>query len=141
MPAGWRTGYGPREAIDQLNRVAFLIREGSDEATIVTCKDLALMASQRAPGSIASAIDWAFSKRTGFGKVGIIRGMAPHAHLIEFGTKPRHWKTGKYTGIGPARPYMMPAIEFQRPLFVQRVKYAITHAVDGSDVGGGGRHL
>jgi len=140
MPAGWRAGYGPREAIANLSRVALLIREGSDEATQVTCQDLALMASQRAPGSIAGAIDWAFSKRTGIGKVGIIRGMAPHAHLIEFGTKARYWKTGKYTGVGPDRPYMMPAIEYQRPLFLQRVKYATQQAIGKVDVGGG-RHL
>jgi HK97 gp10 family phage protein len=34
----------------------------------------------------------------------------PHAHLIEFGTKPRYQKTtGKFVGQVRARPYMRPA--------------------------------
>lgn len=37
---------------------------------------------------------------------------APHAHLIEFGTKPRkHKKTGKSTGAGPAKPFIRPAFD------------------------------
>lgn len=33
------------------------------------------------------------------------------AHLIEFGTGPRHHKSGKSTGQMPARPFMRPAWE------------------------------
>lgn len=42
---------------------------------------------------------------------------APHAHLIEFGTSRRYQKTtGRYTGIGPAKPFWRPAVDtnFQR---------------------------
>jgi HK97 gp10 family phage protein len=31
---------------------------------------------------------------------------APHAHLIEFGTGPRHQKNGKFTGVMPPHPHM-----------------------------------
>jgi HK97 gp10 family phage protein len=34
----------------------------------------------------------------------------PHAHLVEFGTKPRfHKKSGKYVGMAPAQPFLRPA--------------------------------
>lgn len=32
-----------------------------------------------------------------------------HGHLIEFGTKERYTKSGKYTGKGPKLPYIQPA--------------------------------
>lgn len=34
---------------------------------------------------------------------------APHAHLVEFGTGPRHHKSGKFTGIMPPDPFLRPA--------------------------------
>lgn len=34
---------------------------------------------------------------------------APHAHLIEFGTGPRHHKSGKYVGAVSPDPFMRPA--------------------------------
>ena len=37
---------------------------------------------------------------------------APHAHLVEFGTKPRRQKTtGKSTGVMPANPFIRPAFD------------------------------
>ncbi len=40
------------------------------------------------------------------------RKIAPHAHLIEFGTSARYQKTtGRYTGIGPAKPFFRPAVD------------------------------
>ncbi len=38
-------------------------------------------------------------------------GPARHAHLVEFGTKPRTHKNGKSVGQMPARPFMRPAWE------------------------------
>jgi HK97 gp10 family phage protein len=39
----------------------------------------------------------------------------PHAHLIEFGTKPRYQKkTGKFVGQVRARPFMRPAWDSKR---------------------------
>lgn len=43
---------------------------------------------------------------------------APEAHLIEFGTSRRYQKTtGRYTGIGPAKPFFRPAVDVN----IQRV--------------------
>jgi len=39
------------------------------------------------------------------------RKVAPHANIIEYGTKPRHQKSGRYTGSGPARPFFRPAVD------------------------------
>lgn len=38
------------------------------------------------------------------------RPNAPHAHIIEHGTAPRMTKAGKFTGVGPAHPFLRPAI-------------------------------
>lgn len=46
------------------------------------------------------------------------RKKAPHAHIIEFGTSRRYQKTtGRYTGIGPAKPFFRPAVDVN----VQRI--------------------
>lgn len=34
---------------------------------------------------------------------------APHSHLIEFGTKPRRQKGGRYTGYALPHPFLRPA--------------------------------
>ena len=40
---------------------------------------------------------------------------SPEAHLIEFGTSRRYQKTtGRYTGIGPAKPFFRPAVDTNR---------------------------
>ncbi len=40
---------------------------------------------------------------------------APHAHLIEFGTGPRYWKSGKFTGHVTPKPFMRPAWDAMEP--------------------------
>jgi HK97 gp10 family phage protein len=48
------------------------------------------------------------------------RNRAPHAHLIEFGTKERVQKTtGRRTGRMPARPYFEPAVEASQENAIQ----------------------
>lgn len=34
---------------------------------------------------------------------------SPHAHLVEFGTAPRHHESGKFVGAMPPNPWMRPA--------------------------------
>lgn len=41
--------------------------------------------------------------------------IAPHAHIVEFGTVLRHLKSGKSTGIMPAQPYFRPGITLASP--------------------------
>lgn len=46
---------------------------------------------------------------------------APHAHLIEFGTMPRHHDSGKFVGAVMADPFMRPAWDAHRPLLLERL--------------------
>jgi len=39
------------------------------------------------------------------------RKIAPHAFIIEYGTKPRYQRSGRYTGIGSAQPFFRPAVD------------------------------
>ena len=45
--------------------------------------------------------------RIGPRRGGVYRGF--HGHLIEFGTKDRYTKKGKYTGRGPSLPFVAPS--------------------------------
>lgn len=47
------------------------------------------------------------------------QGLAPHAHLVEKGTKPRFTKKGKATGVMPANPFMQRAAEKTFPAVVR----------------------
>lgn len=46
-------------------------------------------------------------------------GKAPHAHLVEKGTKPRRTKSGKSTGTMPENPFMQRTAEKTFPTVVQ----------------------
>lgn len=43
----------------------------------------------------------------------------PHAHLIEFGTGPRSWKSGKYTGQVAPQPMLQPAWDMHKKQVLQ----------------------
>ena len=51
---------------------------------------------------------------------------APHSKLVEFGTKPRYQKSGKYVGIGPAQPFVRPAFDREKVAAVEAIKREIT---------------
>lgn len=44
------------------------------------------------------------------------------AHWIEFGTKARYLKNGKYVGRMPATPFMRPAFEHVKPNYMSELK-------------------
>jgi len=50
------------------------------------------------------------------------RKIARHAHIIEYGTKPRYQKSGRYTGIGPAKPFFRPAVDTNREPVYRKVR-------------------
>lgn len=50
-------------------------------------------------------------KGRGSGTVMQVGAKAPHAHLVEFGTKSRTRKSGGSTGVMPKRPFMRPAYD------------------------------
>jgi HK97 gp10 family phage protein len=55
---------------------------------------------------------------------------APHAHLVEFGTAPRHWKSnGKFTGSMPPQPYMRPAWDYGKDKALRTIKDGLTQDV------------
>jgi HK97 gp10 family phage protein len=63
------------------------------------------------PGLLKKAIFAAYGEPTKPSVlVGVNYKIAPHAWLVEFGTSQRSTKSGKSTGIGPAQPFMRPAL-------------------------------
>ena len=41
----------------------------------------------------------------------LVKSTAPHDNIVEFGTKPRYQKNGRYTGSMPANPFFRPALD------------------------------
>jgi len=50
---------------------------------------------------------------------------APHAHLIEFGTGPRHHRDGKFVGAVMPEPFMRPAWDAVSPDMLDTLKKEI----------------
>jgi hypothetical protein len=74
---------------------------------------------RRAIGNIKKAVVARLLKKIGkwprSAMAAINNKKAPEAHLIEFGTSRRYQKTtGRYTGIGPAKPFFRPAVDTNR---------------------------
>lgn len=53
----------------------------------------------------------------------------PHAHLVEFGTGPRHHKSGKYTGVMPATAFIRPAFDNGTDQAIETIKNGVTEEV------------
>lgn len=58
-------------------------------------------------GNLVKGIKAKYMDRLGFDRPrsAIAASYAPHDHLVEFGTKPRFNKNGRFTGIMPANPF------------------------------------
>jgi HK97 gp10 family phage protein len=54
---------------------------------------------------------------------------APHRHLAEYGTQPRRHKSGKSVGSMPARPFMKPAADSERPNYEREVRKLVDKVV------------
>jgi HK97 gp10 family phage protein len=102
------------------NLVQALPNEKVEPVMMEGAKVIADAARSKAPqgptGNLKRSIKSKFLKQLGnyprSAAAAVDRKIAPHAHLIEFGTKPRMQKTtGCYTGIGPARPFFRPAVD------------------------------
>lgn len=61
---------------------------------------------------------------------GVDYAIAPHAHLVEFGTSARHQKSGKYTGIGPAKPFLRPAIDESKESVMEIIRRGIKEIIE-----------
>lgn len=54
-------------------------------------------------------------------RAGVKYKIAPHVHLVEYGTKERYTKTGAYRGYAPARPFIMPLADREMPGMLKRI--------------------
>lgn len=54
------------------------------------------------------------NKTRHYALVGADYSIAPHQHLVEFGTAERHRSSGGSTGAAPPQPYMRPALEAKK---------------------------
>lgn len=55
---------------------------------------------------------------------------APHAHLVEFGTGPRHKKNGQFVGAMPPDPFMRPAWDQNRDTVLDRLTDDLREEID-----------
>lgn len=90
-------------------------------------KVIAQDVKRRAIGNIKKAVIVKLLKKIGnwprSAMAGINNKKAPEAHLIEFGTSRRYQKTtGRYTGIGPAKPFFRPAVDSNRESVYRTVR-------------------
>lgn len=60
------------------------------------------------------------------------RKIAPHAYIIEYGTKPRYQKSGRYTGSGPARPFFRPAVDTNKGRIQEEVITKLGNLIDSA---------
>ncbi len=60
------------------------------------------------------------------------RKIAPHAYIIEYGTKPRYQKSGRYTGIGPAIPFFRPAVDTNKGRIQEEVITKLSNLIDSA---------
>ncbi len=102
------------------NLVKSLPNEKVEPVMMEGAKVIADAARSKAPkgptGNLKRSIKSKFLRQIGnyprSAAAAVDRKIAPHAHLIEYGTKPRVQKTtGRPTGTGPARPFFRPAVD------------------------------
>lgn len=64
----------------------------------------------------------------------LIGSTSPHAHLVEFGTGPRHHeKTGKFTGVMPAHPFIRPAFDETKGQVIAAFKSELAMEIQRTD--------
>jgi HK97 gp10 family phage protein len=78
-------------------------------------------------GNLKASIKTKFSPDQLSAEVGPTHGKGSHAHLVEFGHK--LIIKGKYRGHVPAKPFMTPAAEEERPKYLSDLRQAIRRAV------------
>lgn len=112
---------GFEEAVSSIERMAKALEPKAVEPVFMEgAKTIASAAKVRATrgatGNLIRSIKTKFLRQLGnnprSAMAAVDRKKAPHAHLIEYGTSARYQKTtGRYTGMGPARPFWRPAVD------------------------------
>lgn len=54
-------------------------------------------------------------------RAGVRYQIAPHAHIVEYGTRERYTRAGAYRGSMPAQPFIMPLANQEMPGMLQRI--------------------
>jgi len=102
------------------NLVQALPNEKVEPVMMEGAKVIADAARSKAPkgqtGNLKRSVKAKFLRQIGnyprSAAAAVDRKIAPHAHLIEYGTMPRVQKTtGRPTGTGPAIPFFRPAVD------------------------------
>lgn len=75
-------------------------------------------------------------KRTGDNPAPFItavdRKIAPHAHLVEWGTSDRHHKSGKSVGVMPRKPFFRPAVDAKSNQVNDMIEADLGRLIDGA---------
>ena len=62
-------------------------------------------------------------------RAGVRYRIAPHVHLVEYGTKERYNKRGAYRGVMPARHFIMSLGDSQMPGILRRIIDAVNKVI------------
>ncbi len=85
-----------------------------EEAANIITRDVKSRIKKSVTGNLASAAVTKKLRRFGTSAAPFIstidRNIAPHAHIIEKGTKKRYHKSGRYVGRVKATPFFRPAV-------------------------------
>jgi HK97 gp10 family phage protein len=107
------------EDIQRRIRKAMQITTDQAESILMQAgQNVAKAVQTQAPGSIKQAVVVKQGKNNGKRltvMVAIDRKKAPHAGLVEKGTKARFTKSGAARGVMPAHPYFRPAVDAAAP--------------------------
>jgi|GEM_PF-2677787 hypothetical protein len=110
---------GMDELKKEMNQLIKEMREATGEGVQESAERLAGVVRRNAPegptGNLGKAVTtkglpdkWGYPPTT---LVGLDYGIAPHQHLVEFGTAPRHHKSGKSVGAMPASGFFRASID------------------------------
>lgn len=56
----------------------------------------------------------------------------PHAHLLEWGTEPRHHKSGKYVGAAPPMPMLTPSWEAHKGKILEGLAASLREEIEAT---------
>ena len=60
----------------------------------------------------------------------LVRSYAKHSQIVEFGTKPRRQKNGRYTGSMPATPFFRPAVDSRKERVIEEIVQDLENKID-----------
>lgn len=86
--------------------------------------------AKRKTGSLSRAIKAKHGKGGGSAIVIVDYKIAPHSHLVEFGSGPRYQRSGKYVGQMSARPFFRPAVDENKARAARIIAKGVETAIE-----------